>query len=353
MAAAQDRREEPVSFVCPACRRTVRRVEKGYSCAACARLYPILYGIPDFRLRSDCYLSMEDERRKAARLHECAGSFDQLLDYYYAITEDVSPALAVRYKAYAKNGPERASAILADLALGAPSAGLIDLGCGTGGVLIAASGYYKDLVGVDIALRWLVLCQRRLLECGVRALLVCADVERLPFAKASFGHAVAADLIEHVYEPDRALAEVARVLRRHGLLWLSASNRLSPGPHPPTGIWGVGYLPEYWRRPLVRRLRGVDSLRYTHLLSPGCLARKCRAQGLHPLSMRPKRVPPEAAAGLPPLERVLFGFYRSVAETRKLQHMLTAVAPAFELLCRKQDAGHARGHSVDAVLRGG
>ncbi len=57
-------------FVCPQCRAAVQEGAAAYTCGSCKRAYPILFGIPDFRLQGDRYLSLEDERAKAARLHE-------------------------------------------------------------------------------------------------------------------------------------------------------------------------------------------------------------------------------------------------------------------------------------------
>ena len=72
-------------FVCPECRARVEEGDGGYYCACCTRSYPILLGIPDFRVRGDLYLSLEDERAKAALLHEFAAKHDfrELVAYYY------------------------------------------------------------------------------------------------------------------------------------------------------------------------------------------------------------------------------------------------------------------------------
>ena len=58
--------------MCPACRSAVEERDQGFGCRRCGREYPILFGIPDFRLRGDRYLSLEDERAKAGKLHDFA-----------------------------------------------------------------------------------------------------------------------------------------------------------------------------------------------------------------------------------------------------------------------------------------
>ena len=64
----------PAGLLCPRCRAAVARDAEGYACPSCGAQYPVLCGIPDFRLAPDRYLSLEDERSKARRLHDFAAS---------------------------------------------------------------------------------------------------------------------------------------------------------------------------------------------------------------------------------------------------------------------------------------
>lgn len=326
-----------ISFVCPACKQGLEKEDSAYFCAHCARRYPVLFGIADFRLRSDRYLNLEDERGKARRLDEFAqtSSFEELLVYYYSITDDVPKEMATRYLAYAKAAPERGVAIVSALGpIGRPDC-LIDAGCGTGGLLLAASSHFGTVVGVDIALRWLVICRKRLAEHAVEATLVCADVENLPFAEGSFTHAVAADLVENVYNPDNAIAEIAKHLRSPGKLWLSATNKYCLGPHPLVRIWALGYLPKPLRRRLVMRVRGLNLLRYINLVSPLSIAARCRARGLQVVWIGPLRAGAGSLESYPSLDRLLISLYRAVCTVRALRFVLVLVGPAFEMHCRK------------------
>jgi SAM-dependent methyltransferase len=211
---------------CPACGGALSADAKAYRCLACDRAFPILYGIADFRLAADAYLSLEEEREKAGRLDAFGKthSFDELLTYYYAITDDVPPRLASIYAAYARCGPERADPILDDLACAADTR-LLDLGCGSGGLVVAARRRGLEAVGVDVALRWLVVCRKRLAELGLETTLICAAAERLPFKPGAFTTVIAADLLENTADPQAVLACAARQLRSGGVLWLSSNNR--------------------------------------------------------------------------------------------------------------------------------
>lgn len=322
-----------LSFVCPQCKAAVLREGEAYVCAPCARVYPILFGIPDFRLRGDRYLSLEQERDKARRLHEygLTHSFEQMILYYYSITDDVPPALARRYQAYIRNGPLQAQTSVHALALNAATSVVLDAGCGAGGFLIAASPHCETLTGVDIALRWLVICKKRLEQEGVQANLVCADIESLPFAADAFTHIAAADLLEHVYSIEGAVAAMANLLMPGGKLWLSASNRYCVGPQASTRIWGIGFLPRTLRTALLLRIRGVDSLRFFNLLSPFQLRRTCCAHGLGVQSLHPRQIP-AAMGDYPWQDRVLIAAYRLASGLWLVRNLLVLIGPAFELV---------------------
>ncbi len=326
------------SFVCPACRAALTRMAEAYQCASCGRAFPILFGIPDFRLRPDRYLSLEEERAKAGRLHAFAqhASFDALVRYYYEITGDVPPELAVRYRGYILGGPRRAGPILDALRPCRETDTLVDLGCGSGGLLVAAAGRYRAVYGVDIALRWLVICRKHLEEKGIEATLVCADVEALPFPDGMASHAVAADLVEHVYSIASTAEAIQRLLQPGGKLWLCAANRYCIGPHASTRIWGISLLPRRARSWLLRRLKGIDLLRNSNLVSPAGLARLLRARGFAVEVMQPRQIAPGTTVGNTAGERFLLALYRKALRLRPLRSALLLVGPAFELLCRTQ-----------------
>lgn len=318
-----------IAFCCPACRGPVSMQADAYRCDACRLSFPILYGVPDFRLRSDRYLTLEQERLKAARLADFARthSFADLLTFYYSITDDVPPELAVRYGDYAMTGPERACAVLADLAPLTAQDRLLDVGCGAGGMIVAAARQGVEAVGVDIALRWLVIARKHLESHGLEAVLVCADAEALPFADGGFTRVAAVDVVEHVRDPEAFVAECGRQLVEGGRLWISATNRLWPGPHPSVGLWAAGWLPESVRTARLTRLRGVDSLRFVHLLSPFRVMRACRERGLRILSRRPRAAP----GGRGVVRRL----YAGLARTPGFSALLFVAGPAFQMIAAR------------------
>jgi SAM-dependent methyltransferase len=313
--------------------------ESCYRCCNCGGKYPVLFGIPDFRIRSDRYLSLEEERDKARRLFEFGehAPFSELVRYYYSITFDLPDNMARRYQASILSGTERAKSILQELTSRGDSDQLVDIGCGTGGLLLAAQGRFSGIYGVDIALRWLVIAQKRLRENNATATLVCADAEAMPFPRQSFVNAVAVDLLEHVYDVDNTIREIAEILKPNGVLWLSAVNRYCVGPHPLTGVWAVGYLPAGPRSWVLKKLKGIDLLRFANMLSPGDVCRQLRRCGFVALQPAPKRVEGIDTHAYSTLEQVLIALYRSALRVPLLRRLLLWVGPAFEIVCQKSE----------------
>ena len=93
---------------------------------------------------------------------------------------------------------------------------VLDVGCGVGHSYMLLTP--RETVGVDIDAGVLDGQQRE---------TVAADMRRLPFPAASFDGAIAVHSIEHVPDPERALAEIARVLRPGAPAVLVTPNRLT------------------------------------------------------------------------------------------------------------------------------
>ena len=93
---------------------------------------------------------------------------------------------------------------------------VLDLGCGTGHSFHLLAP--RETVGVDIDAGALAGQERE---------TVVADMRELPFPGSSFESVVAAQSLEHVPDPGRVLAEVARVLRRDGTALFVTPNRLT------------------------------------------------------------------------------------------------------------------------------
>ena len=100
---------------------------------------------------------------------------------------------------------------------------VIDLGCGPGGALKPLARRYRRarVTGVDLSPAMAARAREQRLWLR-RPWVLCADMERLPLADASFDLAVSAAALQWVNDLDRAFAEVRRVLAPGGL-WLFAT----------------------------------------------------------------------------------------------------------------------------------
>jgi SAM-dependent methyltransferase len=97
-----------------------------------------------------------------------------------------------------------------------PRGRVADLGCGVGHSFDRLAP--RETVGVDLDPGALEDQQRR---------TVVADMRELPFSEREFEGVIAVHSIEHVPDPERALAEAARILRPDGTAVLVTPNRLT------------------------------------------------------------------------------------------------------------------------------
>jgi SAM-dependent methyltransferase len=144
---------------------------------------------------------------------------------------------------------------------GPRSGRVLEIGCGLGHLLGWLSGQYQ-VYGSDIN-AWALEQARQNVPQGQFALLSAEDLGA--FKDGTFQIVIAKHVVEHLPEPERAVAEMSRVLGRGGLLILATPNLDSPmraykkdkwvGYKDPTHIslkrpaeW-LGYLRKYNLRP--------------------------------------------------------------------------------------------------------
>lgn len=91
-----------------------------------------------------------------------------------------------------------------------PTRDTLDLGCGAGNLLEFLEG--GRLVGVDLSDTMLAQARRRM-SGRTEVEFVKASAEALPFADGSFGRVVCSEVLEHVLDPGKVVAEIRRVCR--------------------------------------------------------------------------------------------------------------------------------------------
>ena len=102
-----------------------------------------------------------------------------------------------------------------------PKAGkrILDVGCGTGTAEASLARLrlsQVELFGVDMLPHRLAEANRRTRGMNARVGYAAADACRLPFADATFDSTFCVAVLQHIREPERAIAEFARVTRPGG-----------------------------------------------------------------------------------------------------------------------------------------
>lgn len=326
---------------CPHCRGDLEtRGEEELACRGCARRFPVIAGIPDLRIFSDPYIDIEADRAKARSLaaHLADHDFAGLLGYYYSTTSVVPPRDARRYTRGLLAAADRAEGAIEAWTHAGPPAGnraFLEIGCGTAPLLVAASRRFTRVVGVDIALRWLVVARKRLEEAGVAATLICACAEALPLADDSFDVVASDSALEVVKDQRATLAEAHRVLHPGGRFWITTPNRWSLGPDPHVGTWAAGYLPErvVFRR--VLREGGIPPQR--RLLSLSTLRGLLRESGFSDPVCFPPDVSERQRRGLSLPLRAAAAAYR-LARHGPLKAALLRIGPLISAVATRQEA---------------
>ncbi|PSL50743.1 ubiquinone/menaquinone biosynthesis C-methylase UbiE [Salsuginibacillus halophilus] len=104
---------------------------------------------------------------------------------------------------------------------------VLDVGCGTGRLLIGNGTEAKSITGVDLSEKMVAKAGALCTECGMeeKASFYAGDAYELPFEDDSFDIAVSTLVVFLLPEPLKAIDEMKRVVRPGGRLAM-----LNPGP---------------------------------------------------------------------------------------------------------------------------
>lgn len=114
---------------------------------------------------------------------------------------------------------------------------VLEAGCGVGAQTqyLAHSSPEAHFTSVDISAESLALAQKRISELGHENVeFFQGDIFDLPFAEASFDHAFICFVLEHLAQPQKALAAVRRMIKPGGTLTVIEGDHGSCYFHPET-----------------------------------------------------------------------------------------------------------------------
>ena len=136
---------------------------------------------------------------------------------------------------------------------------VLDIGCGDAGVLIAFAERGASVAGIEADERSLQRARMRADEHQVPLDLRQGVAEALPYSDATFDLVILDNVLEHVNDRERTLAEIRRVLRSEGLLYM-----VTPKPLSIYSLWndphydlaGLVLLPRSLQRWYFEKVRG-------------------------------------------------------------------------------------------------
>ena len=124
--------------------------------------------------------------------------------------------------------PLLASRVATELAQIGPQARILDCGVGNGSLSIALDSLITDPVdlhAIDTSAEMLVQAKSVMQHAGLDPRLQQADIMSLPYEDQSFDVVMAAHVLEHLPDPQTALAEMVRVLKPGGMVFLCVTRR--------------------------------------------------------------------------------------------------------------------------------
>ena len=331
-------------WCCPTCRSSLRIASPDeLACTGCDARYGVFGGIPDLRIARPAWIDIDEDREAAKRLaHDYADrSLEEMVRSVFEAQGGRSQHSIDMRTRQVLAAPTRLATQLDEwLETATRRQGFLDLGCGPGMLLAAAAGRGVSGLGIDVSLVWLVVARRMIEQHGGRATLCAAFAESLPLADGTVPAIVSLDVIEHVGDQPRYLAEIDRIAADGAVIALATPNRFSLAAEPHVHVWGVGWLPARFQARYVRARSG-RTYEFVRLLSvPGLaslLRRHTRISGRFIVP----RIPDDEIESFHPRRALIARFYNRVAGSALLRWPLLGVGPFFRFVGTRAARGIA------------
>jgi len=140
-----------------------------------------------------------------------------------------------------------------------PNGVALEDGAGEGFYIVGLSEKFAQLIVLDLSMTYMMLAAKIIDELGLpNVTLICASAEHLPLKDRSIDFVHSNNVIEHVSDQGRMIAEANRVIHPNGLLFMVSPNRFSLYFEPHFRLPGYGFIPEPIRRKIIMRSQGRD-----------------------------------------------------------------------------------------------
>jgi ubiquinone/menaquinone biosynthesis C-methylase UbiE len=234
-----------MNVACPACHGQLVVEQDEAHCAACERVYPRVNGflglVPALTSQHGQQRAYFDAEFAQYRTYEIENWRQSFLDRIFAALE-----LEPEQDRY------------------------LDIGVGgSGATVIEAARRGVESWGCDLSPAGIAQAARFAAEQGVaeRSEFVLCSAEALPFPEESFSGVSAVALLEHLDDDDVAIAEIARVTKPGGRVWVMVPHafRYMPPPVWPLYWWHdrrIGHKRHYTSEQLIDRFSAAG---FTHL----------------------------------------------------------------------------------------
>ena len=176
---------------CPLCKKPLEQVRCGYICRECSNVFPIVDGIPSLVDRREAVESFD------ASAFEFLFQMEQKHFWHVGRKEMILDVLRKNVSNLAQYR-------------------MLEVGCGNGSVMAFLKQNGINIEGGDIFLEGLRFCRQR----AGSVALYQIDILSLPF-NDDFDAIGAFDVLEHIDDDEKALAEINRALKTSGKLILT------------------------------------------------------------------------------------------------------------------------------------
>lgn len=253
---------------CPGCLADLVAMGESLACTSCGWVYPVFAGIPDLRRKAP-------DAREMRRVEQLLERFDSsdfrgLMGFYIdETTKDALLDVELDYELeWACRGAKQLYRIEAMTSeLGGESVDLdhvrglyLDIGCGKGAMLATMASRCDRAIGLDYSLEYLILARKLFQELGAdNVFLVAGSNLELPLRSGCASLLTSIDVIEHIPDQAKGMAEDTRVVEPGGVIYMNSPNRYSVfAVEDHVRLWGVGFVPRRWMKAYVKARSGLS-----------------------------------------------------------------------------------------------